>query len=36
VWKIEAGERRIDVLEFIELARCLGVNPPELLERARQ
>ena len=34
VWKIEAGERRVDVLEFVELARCLGVSPPELLKRA--
>jgi transcriptional regulator with XRE-family HTH domain len=34
VWKIEAGERRVDVLELIELARCLDVEPPELLKRA--
>lgn len=34
VWKIEAGERRVDVLEFIEIARCLGVNPTTLLARA--
>ena len=27
VWKIEAGERRIEVLEFAELARALGVKP---------
>ena len=26
VWKIEAGERRVDVLEFIEIARCIGVD----------
>jgi len=34
VWKIEAGERRVDVLEFVEVARCLAVSPPELLDRA--
>jgi transcriptional regulator with XRE-family HTH domain len=34
VWKIEAGERRIDVLEFIEIARCLEVEPARLLKRA--
>jgi transcriptional regulator with XRE-family HTH domain len=33
VWKIEAGERRIDVLEFVELARCLGVDPADLLRQ---
>lgn len=33
VWKIEAGERRVDVLEFIEIARCIGVNPVTLFER---
>ena len=27
VWKIEAGERRIEVLEFAEIARTLGVKP---------
>lgn len=36
IWKIEAGERRVDVLEFIEIARCLGVSPPELLARTIQ
>jgi transcriptional regulator with XRE-family HTH domain len=33
VWKIEAGERRVDVLEFIEIANCLGVEPVELMRR---
>lgn len=27
VWKIEAGERRVDLLEFIEIARCLDQDP---------
>jgi hypothetical protein len=36
VWKIEPGERRVDVLEFIELARYLDVEPAKLLERALQ
>jgi transcriptional regulator with XRE-family HTH domain len=34
VWKIEAGERRIDVLEFVEIARCLDVDPVGLFKRA--
>ena len=33
VWKIEAGERRVDVLEFIEIARCLRADAAELLAR---
>jgi transcriptional regulator with XRE-family HTH domain len=34
VWKIEAGERRVDVLEFVEIARCLEIEPADLLKRA--
>jgi transcriptional regulator with XRE-family HTH domain len=34
VWKIEAGERRIDILEFIEIAKCLGVTPINLFTKA--
>ncbi|WP_185715769.1 MULTISPECIES: helix-turn-helix domain-containing protein [unclassified Burkholderia] len=30
--KIEIGERRIDVVEFLELARILGVSPASVLE----
>ncbi|WP_243468645.1 helix-turn-helix transcriptional regulator [Paraburkholderia sp. PGU19] len=30
--KIEIGERRIDVVEFLELARVLGVSPASVLE----
>lgn len=33
VWKIEAGERRVDVLEFIEIARAVGADPLDLLRR---
>ncbi len=33
VWKIEAGERRVDVLEFIEIAKGVGVDPTELMGR---
>ena len=33
VWKIEAGERRVEVLEFIEIAHYLGVEPTELMRR---
>lgn len=32
--KIELLERRIDLLEFIVLARAYGIDPHELLDRA--
>lgn len=32
VGRMEAGERRVDVVEFIEIARVLGANPRELFE----
>ena len=31
VSKYERGERRLDVIEFGEVARALGVNPVQLL-----
>ncbi len=31
--KVEGGERRIDVVEFMELARALGVVPSNLLKK---
>ena len=31
--KLEVGERRVDVVEFIEIARALGKGPTELLSR---
>ena len=34
VWKIEAGERRVDLLEFIEIARCLDQDPLQMFARA--
>jgi transcriptional regulator with XRE-family HTH domain len=33
VWKLEAGERQLNVLEFIEIAQILGVQPSVLLAR---
>lgn len=30
---VESGERRLDVVEFFELAEALGVNPVALFER---
>ena len=33
VWKIEAGERRVEVLEFLEIARVLDVDPADLIKR---
>jgi transcriptional regulator with XRE-family HTH domain len=34
VWRIEAGERQINVLEFVEIAKAAGIPPDELLRRA--
>jgi transcriptional regulator with XRE-family HTH domain len=31
VWKLEAGERQVNVLEFIEIARVLNVKPSALM-----
>jgi transcriptional regulator with XRE-family HTH domain len=31
VWKLEAGERRVNVLEFMEIARVLGMKPSRLM-----
>ncbi len=31
VWKLEAGERQINTLEFIEIARLLGHKASKLL-----
>jgi ribosome-binding protein aMBF1 (putative translation factor) len=33
VGRMEAGERRVDVIEFIEIARVLGADPKELFGR---
>jgi transcriptional regulator with XRE-family HTH domain len=33
VWRIEAGERQVNVLEFIEIAKAAGIAPDELLRR---
>ena len=32
VWKLEAGERQLNVLEFIEIAKVLGVKASRLME----
>jgi transcriptional regulator with XRE-family HTH domain len=32
VAKVEVGERRLDVVEFIEYAEALGVAPTELMQ----
>ena len=31
VYKYEAGERRLDVIEFIEIARAIGFDPGEFI-----
>lgn len=33
VAKYEGGERRVDVIEFLAIARALGVDPLRLLKR---
>jgi transcriptional regulator with XRE-family HTH domain len=33
VWRIEAGERKVDVLEFIEIAKAARIAPDELMRR---
>ena len=33
VWRIEAGERRVDLVEFCKIAKALGADPVELLGR---
>lgn len=33
VWKFEAGERQLKVLEFIEIAIALDVEPAALMNR---
>jgi transcriptional regulator with XRE-family HTH domain len=34
VSKIELGERRLDVAEFLKVSRAIGVDPHELIRRA--
>ena len=33
VWRIEAGERQVNVLDFIEIATAAEVPPDELMRR---
>ena len=33
VWRIEAGERQVNVLDFIEIAKAADVEPDELVRR---
>ena len=33
VAKVEKGERRIDVVEFIQLVRVIGVSSPALIKK---
>jgi DNA-binding XRE family transcriptional regulator len=36
VSKYETGERRLDVVEFLELAQVLGIDPVELLREVQK
>ena len=33
VAKIETGERRLDLVEFVAIARALNIEPADLIER---
>lgn len=34
VWRIEAGERQVNVLDFIDIAKAAGIPADELMRRA--
>ena len=36
VSKFERGERRLDVVEFLEIAEALGINPRKFLDQLAQ
>jgi transcriptional regulator with XRE-family HTH domain len=36
VSKFEAGERRLEVCEFLDLCAAIGADPPDLLRRVMQ
>ena len=36
VANIESGERRIDVVEFLEIAEAIGFDPSEMIEKLRR
>jgi transcriptional regulator with XRE-family HTH domain len=36
VSKVELGERRLDVAEWVEVCRAVGVDPFELMQAAEQ
>ena len=33
VWKVENGVRRVDVIEFLEIARAIGFSPAIFLRK---
>lgn len=33
VWRIEAGERQVNVLDFVDIAQAAGMDPRDLLAR---
>ena len=33
VSKYENGERRLDVIEFLDIAECLGIDPAEFIKK---
>jgi transcriptional regulator with XRE-family HTH domain len=36
VSKIERGVRRVDVIEFVEIAKAIGVDPKSLIRKLEQ
>jgi transcriptional regulator with XRE-family HTH domain len=36
VSKFEAGERRLDIVEFLEVTRAIGVDPHDIIRRVER
>jgi transcriptional regulator with XRE-family HTH domain len=36
VSKFERGERRLDVIEFLDVAQAIGISAPEVLEKLKE
>ena len=36
VSKYERGERRLDVIEFLEVAHAIGIDPPHFIRKLQQ
>lgn len=36
IGKVETGDRRLDIFEFIEYCQCLELNPTDILQEIQQ